>query len=28
VLSPPASSKIPTRRYEIPPHLGAGRGPR
>jgi hypothetical protein len=27
VLAPPASSKIRTRHYEIPPHLGAGRGP-
>jgi hypothetical protein len=27
VLAPPASSKLRTRHYEIPPHLGAGRGP-
>jgi hypothetical protein len=28
LLRVPSSSRIPTRRYEIPPHLGAGRGPR
>jgi hypothetical protein len=28
LLQVPSSSRIPTRRYEIPPHLGAGRGPR
>jgi hypothetical protein len=27
VLPPPGSSKLRTRHYEIPPHLGAGRGP-
>jgi hypothetical protein len=27
-LPPPSSARIPTRRYEIPPDLGAGRGPR
>ena len=28
LLQVPSSSRIRTRRYEIPPHLGAGRGPR
>jgi hypothetical protein len=27
MLPPPASSRLRARRYEIPPHLGAGRGP-